>query len=68
MRNKEQPKLSPVGLKIGDKYKHPFGEFKILDKRGEYGNREWYIKDTETNEELWVNFEFLSEIMKANIF
>ena len=67
---KEQPRLVPVGLEIGDKYKTPWSELKIEDIRGEYkdeDNREWYVRDIETGEELWVDWEFLIEISKGNL-
>ena len=67
---KEQPRLAPVGLEIGDEYKTPWGDLKIEDIRGEYedeDNREWYVRDMETGEELWVDWDFLMEISKANL-
>ena len=67
---KEQPKLAPVGLEIGDEYKTPWRNLQIIDERGEYGdedNREWYVRDMETGEELWVDWDFLMEISKANL-
>ena len=67
---KQQPKLAPVALEVGDEYKTPWGNLEIIDKRGDYeeeDNREWHVKDIETGEELWVDWDFLMRVTKANI-
>ena len=61
----------PVGLEVGDNFEHPWGEFEIVDERGEYNNednREWYVRDTDTREELWVDWDFLMMITKASVY
>lgn len=68
---RNQPRLAPVGLEIGDRYKHPWGGFVIEDERGERTDdgdeREWYIRDVDTDEELWVDWDFLMEVSLANL-
>lgn len=66
-----QPKLAPVGLEVGDEYKTPFGNLEIIDIRGQWegdeDNREWKIRDMETGEKLWVDWEYLMEVSLANL-
>lgn len=62
-----EAKLAPIGLEVGDMYRHPHGLFEIEEVKGEYGEREWYIRDIDTGEELWVDWDFLMEISLANI-
>jgi hypothetical protein len=65
-------KKVPVGLEVGDEFETPWGTLEILDKRGEYNgstdNRQWYVCDSKTDEKLWVDWDFFSEIMQANVY
>lgn len=74
MTYRKQPRKSPVGLRKGDKYATPWGDIKILDKREKVGELplthriEYKIKDPNTGEETWLDFDMMVRIMQSNIF
>lgn len=70
MVQRTQPRMAPIGIEPGDQFKHPWGVFDVLDKRGDYDDgdtREWLLQDEDTDEKVWVDFDFLLEVGLANL-
>ena len=57
-------KKAPVGLEPGDKFETPWGSVEILDRDEENCK----IHDPRTEEEVWLHFNDLIDVMKANIY
>lgn len=66
MRRREQPRVAPVGLQRGDRFKTPWGPLEIEAVRREQD--EYDVHDPNTGERTTLSHGALLDVMQANVY